>query len=356
MIYQTKPYFEKETIKNVKKYLDSGKWITEHKETQKFEKKFSRFVKSKDCITFPNGTLTMSSILDCLDIQSGDEVLVSNYTMIATANAPRLVNGKTVLVDISRENLCMCPQDLKKKITRRSKFCIYTSINGRIGHINEIEKICKKNNILLIEDAAHSIGSFLSNKHAGNFGIAGSFSFSMPKLITMGQGGAVVTSSSKLAKKLRYYKDFGRNKPGNDIHNYFGYNFKITDLQSILALGQLKNINHRIKAKRKIYELYFNLLKDNKKIKIFSPNKNETNWSVDIYLNKSLDLYKKLKSKRIISRFVYPPINSQKIYKNQKGLPVSNTFCKNGLWLPTSIDLKENEIKKICTIINDYIK
>ncbi len=356
MIYQTKPYFEKETIRNVKKYLDSGKWITEHKETLKFEKKFSKFVKSKYCIAFPNGTLTMSSILDCLDIKSGDEVLVSNYTMIATANAPKLVNGKTVLVDISKESLCMCPHDLKKKITRRSKFCIYTSINGRIGNINEIKKICSKHNILLIEDAAHSIGSFFSNKHAGNFGIAGSFSFSMPKLITMGQGGAVVTSNSKLAKKLRYYKDFGRNKPGNDIHNHFGYNLKITDLQSILALGQLNNVDYRIKKKREIYQQYYNLLKDNKKIKIFPPNKNETNWSVDIYLNKSSGLFKKLKSKKIISRFVYPPINSQKIYINQKGLPVSNKFCKNGLWLPSSIDLKKKEIVSICNIINRYVK
>ncbi|WP_440934854.1 DegT/DnrJ/EryC1/StrS family aminotransferase [Candidatus Pelagibacter sp.] len=356
MIYQTKPFFEKDTIKNVKRYLDSGKWITEHKETQRFEKKFSKFIKSKECIAFPNGTLTMSSILDCLDIKRGDEVLVSNYTMIATANAPKLVGGKTVLVDITNENLCMCPQDLKKKITSRSKFCIFTSINGRMGNIDEIEKICKKNNILLIEDAAHSIGSFFSNKHAGNFGVAGSFSFSMPKLITMGQGGAVVTNNSKLAKKLRYYKDFGRNKPGNDIHNYFGYNLKITDLQSVLALGQLKNINYRIKSKRKIYKLYFNLLKNNKKIKIFPPNENETNWSVDIYLDKSMNLHKKLKTKKIITRFVYPPINSQRIYINQKGLPVSNKFCKNGLWLPTSIDLTEREIKKICRVINNHVK
>ena len=354
MIYQTKPYFEKDTIKNVKRYLDSGKWITEHKETYKFEKKFSKFVKSKDCITFPNGTLTMSSILDCLEIKSGDEVLVSNYTMIATANAPRLVNGKTILVDISSDNLCMCPKDLKKKITKKSKFCIYTSINGRMGHINEIKKICFQKNILLIEDAAHSIGRFFANKHSGNFGIAGSFSFSMPKLITMGQGGAVITNNSKLAKKLRHYKDFGRNKPGNDIHNYFGYNLKITDMQSVLAMGQLKNINYRINMKKKIYNQYYNLLKDNKKIIIFPPNKNETNWAVDIYLKRSVGLYKKLKSKKIISRFVYPPINSQKIYKKQKGLPVSNKFCKSGLWLPTSVDLKNNEIKKICKIINEY--
>ena len=354
MIYQTKPYFEKNTIKNVKRYLDSGKWITEHKETYKFEKKFSKFVKSKECITFPNGTLTMSSILDCLEIKSGDEVLVSNYTMIATANAPRLVNGKTILVDISSDNLCMCPEDLKKKITKKSKFCIYTSINGRMGHINEIKKICLQKNIILIEDAAHSIGSFFSKKHSGNFGIAGSFSFSMPKLITMGQGGAVITNNSKLAKKLRHYKDFGRNKPGNDIHNYFGYNLKITDMQSVLAMGQLKNINYRMNMKKKIYNQYYNLLKDNNKIIILPPNKNETNWAVDIYLKRCVGLHKKLKSKKIISRFVYPPINSQKIYKNQKGLPISNKFCKSGLWLPTSVDLKNNEIKKICKIINEY--
>ncbi len=356
MIYQTKPYFEKQTIKSVKNYLDSGKWITEHKETTKFEKKFSKFVKAKECIAFPNGTLTMSAILDCLEIKAGDEVLVSNYTMIATANAPKLVNGKTVLVDISPNNLCMCPIDLKRKITKKTKFCIYTSINGRMGHVDAIKKICLDKNILLIEDAAHSIGSFLANKHSGNFGIAGSFSFSMPKLITMGQGGAIVTSNYKLAKKLRLYKDFGRTKPGNDTHDHFGYNLKITDLQSILALGQLKNINYRIKKKQQIYNTYYNLLKDNKKIKIFKPNKGETNWSVDIYIKNSIGLQKKLKLKKIMTRLVYPPINSQKIYKNQKGLPISNQYCKNGLWLPTSIDLKNDQIKKICKIINAYIK
>lgn len=355
MINQINPFFEKETISYLKKYLDSGAWITEHNETKKFESLFSKFVKSRHCITFPNGTLTMTAMLDCLGIKIGDEVLVSNYTMIATANAVRFLKARPVLVDISKENLCMCSIDLEKKITKKTKFCIYTSINGRIGDIEKIKKICKKRDIILLEDAAHSIGSFYKKKHAGTFGLAGSFSFSMPKLITMGQGGAVVTDNSNLAKKLRLYKDFGRRKPGNDIHDKLGYNFKITDMQSALAIGQVKNIKKRIAKKKKIFSLYYKELKNNKKLTILKPNKHETNWSFDIYLKNCGKLKKFLENKKIKTRFVYPPISSQKIYNKEKGKFInSNFFCKNGLWLPSSLDINFKDIKRICNLINIY--
>lgn len=356
MIYQIKPYFEKNTINNVKKYLDSEKWITEHNETKKFEKNFAKIVRAKHCITYPNGTLTMVAMLDCLGIKKDDEVLVSNYTMIATVNVAKLFNAKPVLVDICEKSFCINPEDLKKKITRKSKFCIYTSMNGRIGSIEEVRKICKKNNIILLEDAAHSIGSFKNKKHAGTFGLAGSFSFSMPKLITMGQGGAVVTNNNVLAKKLRLYKDFGRRKPGNDLHDSLGYNFKITDLQSILALGQLKNIKKRILKKKKIYNYYYKYLNKNKKLFISKPNNNETNWSVDIYLNRPILLKKKLSKLNIFTRPVYPAVGSQKIYKQIKNLEISNYICKRGLWLPSGLDLKFLQIKKICKLINEFVK
>ena len=356
MIYQIKPYLEQKTIQNVKKYLDSGKWITEHLETKKFEKKFASFVKAKHCITYSNGTMTMLAMLDCLGIKPNDEVLVSNYTMIATANVAKIFKAKPVLVDISLKNLCMSPQDLKKKITKRSKFCIYTSMNGRLGDIEEIKNICKKNKIFFLEDAAHSIGTFKNNRHAGTFGFAGSFSFSMPKLITMGQGGAIVTDNDLFAKKLRFYKDFGRRKSGEDIHNSLGYNFKITDLQSVLALGQLENIKKRINAKKQIYKTYYKFLHKNKNIIILQPNKNETYWSVDIYLKNPAKLKQELNNHKIFTRYVYPPINSQKIYHSKQNLKISNYFCKRGLWLPSSIDLKFLEIRKICNLINDFVK
>jgi len=355
VIYQTKPVLGNKVKKSLINYIKKDNWITEHKITENFEKKFSKFTNSKYCICFPNGTITMSSILDCLDLKKNNEVLVSNYTMVATANVVKFANLKLKLVDISNTNLCMCPKDLLKKINKNTKVVIYTQMNGRVGQIEEIKKICKKNNLFLIEDAAHAIGSYQKNTHVGNSGIASSFSFSMPKLITMGQGGAVITNNKKLASKLRLYKNFGRKKSGEDVHNYLGYNFKITDIQSLLAYEQLKDVNLRIKKKKDIFNRYKEKLKKNLKIKFFDITKDETPWSVDIYLKDVKKLKKILKQKKILTRYVYPPLNSQKIYKNFKNLPISSYYCNRGLWLPSSLDLKIKEIDRICKIINKYI-
>ena len=104
------------TSNNLIDYIKKDNWITEHKITEKFEKKFSKFTNSKECICFPNGTITMASILDCLNLKKNSEILVSNYTMVATANVARFAGLKLNLVDISSKDLCMCPQDLMKKI------------------------------------------------------------------------------------------------------------------------------------------------------------------------------------------------------------------------------------------------
>ena len=171
----------------------------------------------------------------------------------------------------------------------------------------------------------------------------------------MGQGGAVVTNNSNLANKLRLYKNFGRKRSGEDVHNYVGYNFKITDMQSVIAIEQLKDIKKRILKKREIFKRYQSNLIDNSKIIMIEMKKNETPWSVDIYLNDVKKLKKVLQKSKVYTRYVYPPLNSQKIYKSYKGLPISNYFCKRGLWLPSSLDLKNKEIDRICKIINNHI-
>lgn len=355
VIYQIKPVLGKKTKQRLINYIKKDNWITEYKITEKFEKEFSKFVNAKHCIVFPNGTLTMSSILDCLELNKEDEVLVSNYTMIATANVAKFVGLKTVLVDISDQDLCMSPESLIRKISKKSKVVIYTQMNGRVGQIDLVKKICKKNKLILIEDSAHAIGSYNKKTHVGNSGIAASFSFSMPKLITMGQGGSVITNNNQLAKKLRLYKNFGRKKSGEDIHNYMGYNFKITDMQSVIALEQLKSIKNRIKKKRSIFKRYKKNLENNSKIKIFDFKKNETPWSVDIYFDGVKNIKKILKKHNIFTRYVYPPLNSQNIYKKFKNLPISNYYCKRGLWLPSSLDLKNIEIDRICNLLNRHI-
>ena len=121
MIYQIKPVIGSRARSELIKYIKGDNWITEYKKTEEFEKKFAKFTNSKYCIAFPNGTLTMSSVLDCLNLKKNSEVLVSNYTMVATANVAKLANLKTVLVDISSNDLCMCPKDLKKKLIKNLK-------------------------------------------------------------------------------------------------------------------------------------------------------------------------------------------------------------------------------------------
>ncbi len=352
MIYQIKPVIGNKAKKKIIDYISKDNWLTEYKKTSLFEKKFANFTNAKHCIAFPNGTLTMYAILKCLNLKKSSEVLVSNYTMVATANVVQMADLKLKLVDISDEDLCMCPKDFQSKISKNTKVVIFTQMNGRVGQIEKIKKICKKKNIFLIEDSAHGIGSYHKNRHVGNSGLAASFSFSMPKLITMGQGGSIVTSNTKLANKLRLFKNFGRKKDGIDVHKFLGYNFKITDLQSVLAISQLADIKKRIKIKKKIFSRYFNNLKKNKKIKMIKMKKDETPWSVDIYVKNVNKIKRILEKQNISTRYVYPPLNSQKIYKNYKGLPVSNNYCKSGLWLPSSLDIKLNQIDKICKIIN----
>ena len=352
MIHQIRPLIGIKAKKKLIEYIKKDNWITEHKVTEAFEKKFAKFTNSKHCVVFPNGTITMSAILSCLNLKKNDQVLVSNYTMVATPNSARFFGFKVGLVDISKKDLCMCPLDLKKKINKKTKVVIYTPLNGRLGQINKIKKICKNNSIILIEDSAHAIGTYNNNRHVGNSGVASSYSFSMPKLITMGQGGAVTTNNINLSKKLRLFKNFGRSKQGNDIHDYLGFNFRITDMQSVIALEQLKSIKEKIKKKKQIFQSYQQKLKNNKQIKIFNMAKNETPWSMDIYSDKIEKIRKKLNKSKIYTRYVYPPLNTQKIYRNFKNLPVSNFYCTRGLWLPSSLDLSLKDINKICSIIN----
>ena len=353
-INQIEPLISKNDIKAIHKYLINNNWITENKYTLEFEKKFSEVVASKYAVAFPNGTLTLLGILKALELKKNSYVLVPNITMVATATAVRLAGLSPLFVDVDKENLCMCPKDLKKKIKKNVSAVIYVTLNGRSGELDKIKKICDKNKKFLVEDSAHSIGSFFKKKHHGNFGIASSFSFSMPKIITTGQGGMIVTNSKKIYKSLKLMKNFGRSKSGEDNYISQGYNFKFTDLQAVLGLNQLKDISERIKKKKNIFNFYYKNLNQINEIKFLKFNKNETPWFVDIYVKDKNKLKNFLKEKNISTRDIYPALNNLKFFnqKNSK-LPISNFFSKRGLWLPSSLNLSK---KNLMYIINNIKK
>lgn len=353
MINQIEPQIGEGEVKAMAEYLRSGGWLTEYKKTAEFERMIARHTGSKFCSVVSNATSALAIAMWACDIGLGDEVLVPNYTMIATPNAVRLVGAKPVLVDIEPQTLCMDLECAKKALTKRTKAIILVPLNGRAPDMGAFCLFCLDNRLRLLEDAAQSLGSFQYGQHLGTFGEIGVFSFASPKIVTTGQGGALVTDDEDLYNKIRKIKDWGREKGGTDRHDTMGYNFKFTDLQAVIGIEQMKKLPERALKKRHIYKVYLSQLGD---VLEMIPRTNEsTPWFIDVYLDNPQSLLNHLRAHRIGSRLVYPPINEQVIYANGNDYPVSKRYCHRGLWLPSSVTLTDEQIIGICELIKERV-
>lgn len=356
-ITQMEPWFDESEVNAMASYMKSGGWLTEYEQTRKFEDLIAKYTGAKHCIVVNNGTISLSLALLAVGIEPGDEVIVPDFTMIATPNSAKLIGAIPVFIDIESESLCMVYKKTEQAINEKTKAIIYVSFNGRSGDINRFKGLCKKHNIALIEDSAQSFGSYKNGKHLGTFGDIGSFSFSVPKIITTGQGGALVTDDDELADKLIKLKDFGREGGGNDIHYSIGYNSKFTDLQAVIGIEQMKKLDWRVKRKKEIYKLYQNNLENVDEVEMIPTNFDDTSpWFIDVFVPDPVDLKKYLKENNIGSREIYPPIHTQRAYSelNSLSFPVTEYYCKSGLWLPSSSKLTNEDIKYICDKIKEY--
>lgn len=357
-IPQMEPWFDETEAKAVYEYMKSGGWVTEFKKTEELEEKISRYTGARYCVMTNNGTVSLILALLALELKAGDEVLVPNLTMIATPNSAAILGIKPILVDIEPKTLCMDIDKAKKAITSRTKAVMYVPFNGRCGQMENIVDFCRKNNLFLVEDAAQALGSFYKGKHLGTFGDIGSFSFSTPKIISTGQGGALITNNAKLHKKIKMLKDFGRTRGGVDVHESWGWNFKFTDLAAVIGIEQMKKLPDRILHKKRIFEQYRKLLLGINQIEFIDTDLSETSpWFIDIFVPQPNKLQTHLQSNNIGSRRIYPVISSQKIYKETyktKSFPVSEKYASCGLWLPSSSKLTDKEVETVVQTIQKY--
>jgi perosamine synthetase len=356
-IHQVEPFITKNEIKAITEYLNSGAWLTEFKKTLEFEQMISDFLGVKYAVVVTSGTVALYLALLALGIGPKDSVVVPDYTMIATPNSVKWVGAEVNLCDVERDTLCI---DLNKvKLKKNTKAMMYVAINGRSGDMDEVVKFCKDNNLYLIEDACQAFGSKCNGKCLGTFGYVGVFSFTPHKIITTGQGGAIVTNNERIFNYVKKLKDFYRVKPGVDIHSDIGFNFKFTDLQAVIGIEQLKIIDYRVKQKKKLYQLYMNKLSEIKFIELLPINLDQTvPWFVDILLkNVSRENFiSYLKENGISSRQFYPPIHSQEPYSYSEGaFDVVSEIAPKGIWLPSSINLSLNEIQYITEIIRKFV-
>lgn len=349
-IMQHRPTFEKEEADATYKYMLEDSFITEYKKTDELEKMIAKYLNCKECIMTTSGTCAIILSLMSLDLQIGDEVIVPNYTMIATVNAIKMLKLKPVIIDVDKDTFTINLNTIKKYVTDKTKAIIHVSLNNRYKNMTELVNYCTEQNFYLIEDSAQSLGCRINGKNLGTFGNIGCFSLSSPKIISTGQGGFCVTDDEILAKKMRMIKNFGRRESGKDNFEVFGINLKFTDLQAVIGIEQMKKINYRVKRMREIFDLYYNELKD--VVEIRPPLNDEwIPWFVDILTDKRTELITFLKKHKISTRPVYGEINKTKMYYNKDIFVNSQYVSKNGLFLPSYITIKDGDIKHICKLI-----
>ena len=354
-INQIEPFIQKEDADSVYKYLLSGGWVTEHALTAQFEELLKSHIGRKYAIAVPNGTIAIYLALLAAGVKKGHKVAIPNITMIATVNAVLWAGAEPVLIDVN-ESMCMSFEKLKS--INNIDAVIYVPLNGRTESGLDIEKWCKKNKVILIEDSAHALGSEYENKkQCGNLGDASVLSLTPHKIITTGQGGVVLTDNSKIYKNAIKLKTFNRRKDKLDWHDGYGLNFKFTDLQAALGISQLQSLENRIKTKKKLLKNYQKIKNQNIKIGEFKDN--EVPWFFDLFGKRKSDIKKIssiLNEKNIETRNLYPALSKQKyLNKVEKtDLSISENIFNKVLWLPSSVSLTANDQSRIIDFINAY--
>lgn len=368
-----KSYWDESDIKAIADVIRRGTYWATGPEIELFEKKIAAFVGTKYCISFNSGTSALHSVLVAHGINSG-EVIVPSFTFIATSNSVLLTGAKPVFAETESETYGLDAEDVRKKITKRTKAIIPIHYGGLVCRdIETLKDIAEENNILLIEDAAESLGSKLNEKKVGTFGHSSMFSFCQNKVITTGEGGVIVTDSETIYQKLKLLRSHGRVERKNG--DYFsttkgmdyiqiGYNFRMPTMLAALGLSQLKKIDKITKMRR---ENAHYLTKKLSKIKeITTPIESEKQYHLyQMYtiklenMRQRNSLQQHLKKKKIMTKVYFEPIHLKTYYRKKfnykKGdLPKTEKLSEQVLTLPMYPALKKQEIDYMTASIENF--
>jgi perosamine synthetase len=362
------PIITNEDALEVYKTVKSG-WVSSSGlKINEFENKLAKFTNRKFCCCVSSGTAALEIAVRSLDIGKNDEVITPAFTIISNANAIIKNFAKVVLVDSDPITWNINIDEIKKKITSRTKAIMIPHIYGFPADMEKIINICKKKKIYLIEDAAEMIGQKYKNIPCGSFGDISTFSFYANKHITTGEGGAIFTNNRKLDKKIRELRNLSFGKKNRFNHTDLSWNYRFTNIQAALGLSQLKRIKSIIKRKKEIGNIYYNNFKNNKNI-LIQPNKlkyaSNIYWVFGIILrnkfhNKKLEIQKKLLKKSIETRPFFWPMHKQNIFKKMglfknESYPIAENLSKNGFYLPSGVGLKNDQIDYIVKIVNKIL-
>lgn len=365
----TKPYFFEKDIdfitKRFKDILRGNSFLSMHKYAAEFESQFASYIGTKFAVGCNSGTSALELICRAIGVE-GKEVILPSNTFIATANAILNAGGQPVFADCA-DNMCLDALDVAKKITKKTAAVIQVHIGGLVSpSILQLQKMCKKSNIYLVEDAAQAHGSSLNKIKAGAFGIAAGFSFFSTKVMTTGEGGMISTNKASFIPKMKSMREFGKVKTDIYInyHTSIGYNWRMPEVAALLGIRQLKSLPLFIKRRNEIAKIYNEELAGSKDIRIIYPAKtSENNYYKYIVVLPNHDraaIHKTLAKFGIqLSGYVYElPLHKQPVFKwaNNLSLPKTEFLCAHHICLPIFYGMSDEQAYFVAKTLKEVLQ
>ncbi len=354
---------------NEKKYIDecvdtgwisaNGRFIAE------FEKQFAAFCGTKYALACSNGTVTLHLALQALGIGPGDEVIMPTLTYIATANAVTYCGAKPVFADSDPDTWNVDPADIERKITGRTKAIIPVHLYGLPCDMDAVMKLAKKYGLYVIEDAAEAHGAQWKGKTVGSIGDVGSFSFFGNKIITCGEGGMLTTDDPVLYEKMKLLRSQGVDPNKRYWHVTVAYNYRMTNMQAAVGLGQLENIRWHMEQRQRVralYEKYLPVLGDLVSVQNVPEDARHVYWMFSILLLDKVSLSRDEVMRRMEERGIemrplfYPMHIIPPYFDHMVKAPVAEKLSQRGINLPTHGNLREEQVRYIVDSLREILR
>jgi len=353
MIPQFEPWIDEIELKQLSECIRDN-WIAGGKKVAEFERRIAKLCGVKRAVACVNGTVALFMGLKALGIGHSDEVIVPDFTFIASANSVVLAGATPIFVDIDKYTLNIDPNLIGAAITERTRAIMPVHIYGQSANMDAVMEIAQRNRLSVIEDAAQGIGVTWNEKPVGSFGDVGCLSFYADKTLTTGEGGMVLTDDDKIADKCLRLAHQGNLGKGQYIHETIGYNFRMTDLQAAVGLAQLKKLPLIIEMKRTNEALYRRLLNGAVEFPCVDSRCFSVPFRIVILVENPKELSTHLNECGVDTRRVFYPLHIQPCYNRNGDFSNSVRAYERGLALPSSVRLTQEQIKYICNRIKEY--
>jgi perosamine synthetase len=318
---------------------------------KRFQTSFAEYVGVKHAMATSSCTGAMHIALKVLGIGPGDEVLVPEITWVATASVVRYVGATPVFVDVAEGSWCMDPASLERKITPRTKAIMPVHLYGHPADMPAIMAIAEKHNLLVLEDAAPSVGAVVGGRRTGSFGHMAAFSFQGAKVMVTGEGGMLVSNDDALMERSGIVGDHGRDPHKVLWNNEVGHKYKMSNLQAALGLAQLERIEELVDRKREIHARYSRNLAGSNALYVNQelPGCRSIHWMTSVEI-KGLDatarlaLIDELRSQLIDTRPVFYPLSSMPMFERDQDNTVAYRIGHSAINLPSGHNISDADI------------